>query len=100
MEDFCVSENGIYKSTGMKSEYGTACAMVLSKEAFIAAYEKYIAERSEEGKWVSTLCEGYHCSKCSKKAPWSCTRSFQYLSNYCPNCGAKMQKPSENGKDC
>lgn len=32
---------------------------------------------------------GYKCSNCNKEAVFDCNDSF-VLSDYCPNCGAKM----------
>lgn len=34
---------------------------------------------------------GYICSVCKEEAVYDCNDEF-VLSNYCPNCGAKMQK--------
>lgn len=34
---------------------------------------------------------GYRCSRCGNEAIFSCNDVF-VLSNYCPNCGAKMEE--------
>lgn len=39
---------------------------------------------------------GYKCSNCNKEAVFDCNDSF-VLSDYCPNCGAKMDGGAENG---
>lgn len=55
------------------------------------------AEPLKHGQWISlTECSnaGVYCSVCSKKV-WKedyawCNRKNKLRSNYCPNCGAKM----------
>lgn len=58
------------------------------------------------GRWISlTKCanEGVYCSICKKKVwksdyAWCSKRSRNKLrSNYCPNCGAKMDGGADNG---
>ena len=39
---------------------------------------------------------GYKCSNCGNEAIFSCNDEF-VLSDYCPNCGAKMDGGDENG---
>ncbi len=71
------------------------------------AYKKGYAEGYEDGKrdsvvhghWSSlTDCSnaGVYCSVCHKKV-WKedyawCNRKNKLRSNYCPNCGAKMEE--------
>lgn len=40
---------------------------------------------------------GYKCSRCGNEAIFNCNDVF-VLSNYCPNCGAKMDKEEESCK--
>ena len=55
------------------------------------------AEPVKHGRWISlTECAnaGVYCSVCSKKVykedyAW-CNKKNKVRSNYCPNCGAKM----------
>ena len=55
------------------------------------------------GRWVSlTECSnaGVYCSVCNKKVykedyAW-CNRKNKLRSNYCPNCGAKMDGGNED----
>ena len=43
------------------------------------------------GEWISNgLTQDYVCSECSGMAPVGCEKEDFYESNYCPNCGAKM----------
>lgn len=39
--------------------------------------------------------DGYRCSRCGADAILSCNDDF-VLSNYCPNCGAKMEVPNDD----
>lgn len=62
------------------------------------------AEPVKHGHWISlTNCSnsGVYCSICHKKVykedyAW-CNRKNKLRSNYCPNCGAKMDKGEEDG---
>ena len=55
------------------------------------------------GRWISlTECanEGVYCSVCNKKVykadyAWS-NKRIKVRSNYCPNCGAKMEADHED----
>lgn len=38
---------------------------------------------------------GYKCSRCGNEAIFNCNDVF-VLSNYCPNCGAKMEVPDDD----
>lgn len=38
---------------------------------------------------------GYKCSRCGNEAIFSCNDVF-VLSNYCPNCGKKMEVPNDD----
>ena len=46
----------------------------------------------KHGEWVGVAHGrgGHECSKCRGYAP-SFQNGVEYLSNYCPNCGAKME---------
>lgn len=58
------------------------------------------------GKWISlTECanEGVYCSVCNKKVykadyAWS-NKRIKVRSNYCPNCGAKMDGGADHEAD-
>lgn len=41
---------------------------------------------------------GYKCSNCNKEAVFDCNDSF-VLSDYCPNCGAKMDGGVKDAAD-
>ena len=42
------------------------------------------------GRWIYNNMGGWKCSECNNQAPFWCMASTQNLTNYCPNCGAKM----------
>ena len=45
----------------------------------------------KHGEWLSNAqTDEYVCSKCDGIAPVDCEKEDFYKSNYCPNCGAKM----------
>lgn len=49
------------------------------------------------GRWiVDALANNiYRCSECGIDAPVELTGGTEYKSNYCPNCGAKMEGETE-----
>ena len=51
---------------------------------------KHLPSAQRTGEW--NICDdGYvRCSECNTKAPWI-TDEAQWMSDYCPNCGAKMK---------
>lgn len=50
------------------------------------------------GKWIRDSLTGHiSCSNCKMTAPGDCELEDFYESDFCPNCGAKMDG-KENGK--
>lgn len=41
-------------------------------------------------QWIYSKVGGWKCSECNNQAPFWWMASTQNLSDYCPNCGAKM----------
>lgn len=100
-------EEAIRTLQGMREEAGAsedAVCYVGSDEdikALDMAIEALKAEPAEHGRWTVTETddgeggEAPHliCSECkSEPMAWSSKRFF----NYCPNCGAKMDKGGED----
>lgn len=51
-----------------------------------------------EGKWIGNNFDEHVCSKCGHYALWEEESDGQYYevqSNFCPNCGAKMNDGAE-----
>ena len=46
----------------------------------------------KHGRWVYKKVGGWKCSECGVQAPFWCFATTQNLSNYCHNCGAKMDE--------
>lgn len=42
------------------------------------------------GRWVKEFYHPYWCSCCEEIAPLDACGESHYKSNYCPNCGARM----------
>ena len=51
------------------------------------------------GRWIYFKLGGWKCSECNNQAPFWCMASTQNLSDYCPNCGAKMSNGERKGGD-
>ena len=53
-------------------------------------------EERPTGEWIDRHKEnrGNVCSFCNESLP--CTDEYDYQTNYCPNCGAKMGKEKKN----
>lgn len=52
------------------------------------------AEPVRHGKWVNGAC-----NQCGSHAPYWAMAATYYRSNFCPNCGAKMDEEKENEID-
>lgn len=50
------------------------------------------------GRWIYNNMGGWKCSECNNQAPFWCMASTQNLSDYCPNCGAKMMEDHRTTK--
>ena len=74
-------------------------AMVEYAFDFIKEAPAVEAEPIRHGKWSNTLTYGmikeWNCTNCGASAPYKECSSDQYLSDYCPNCGAKMDGGAE-----
>ena len=62
---------------------GNTCSNI-AEAIYNADYRK-----QSEGEWRETRT-GFHCSSCRKK-PGVIVNRGAFLSNFCPNCGAKMK---------
>jgi ribosomal protein S27AE len=80
------------------SVYGCDCAyfgvdgLAIADALYNAGYRK-----QSEGEWVKVM-NHKECSKCGYNAPYKKIKAgyhLQDLSNYCPNCGAKMKGGAE-----
>lgn len=76
------------------SVYGCDCAYFnVDGLAIAAALYNEDYRKQSEGKWVKVM-NHKECSKCGYNAPYKKIKAgyhLQDLSNYCPNCGAKMR---------
>lgn len=57
--------------------------------------------KQREGEWVKVM-NHKECSKCGYNAPYKKIKAgyhLQDLSNYCPNCGAKMKGAEDEKAD-
>lgn len=104
---------------GKKRESGmTTMAEYIEREALIAEYDRvHIGEAGGarklmveapaadvvevvHGRWIEKGYEGImtYCSECLHRAPFNNHQEL-ILSNYCPNCGAKMdgERRSDDG---
>lgn len=87
MKSHTVEDNGLtndYKA-GLTDSIRTAVALAENASTIEAA-------PVVRGEWMGVTHGrgGHECSKCRGYAP-SFQNGVEYLSNYCPNCGAKME---------
>ena len=64
-----------------------------TRESILRAIDNAPAvEERKEGRWIEVKITrgGHECSECHNYAP-SYQSGSELLSNYCPNCGAKMK---------
>ena len=91
-ENFC---EGLYEATELVNDIPTADVVPVVHGRWIPIRE------SEMTGWQPELAGrdpigGYVCSACKEESVFDCNDEF-VLSNYCPNCGAKMDGGADNG---
>ena len=64
-------------------------------------YRELKAEPVRHGKWVEHVddrwgASHYFCSECGEKPLKEERTNRRCLSNFCPNCGARMEEPQES----
>ena len=75
--------------------------LLIKNKITLGEYEEMVQplneEERKEGEWIKVKSArgGYECSECHNYAP-SYQGGGEHLSNFCPNCGAKMY---EDDKD-
>lgn len=59
-----------------------------------------VTPKPKMGRWIEVTNGrgGHECDLCHKYAP-SYKSGDEYLSQFCPNCGAKMVEPQESEED-
>lgn len=108
---FC--ENCKYRGTYYKSEPCVSCDERMQNWEWINSVpqdDRVVISKKEtttdavpvvHGEWITkrTLQHDgeYYCSVCEFEAFWSWRRDVQSLTNYCPNCGAKMDGERKDG---
>ena len=78
---------------GVRSAYEcgwTDCAMKIRKEQQLKSSPTIEAEPVRHGRWEKRGQEIY-CSKCGEESGYTWAGASRY-SDYCPNCGAKLDK--------
>ena len=62
-------------------------------------YADSVQPKPKTGHWIKVTNGrgGHECDLCHEYAP-SYQSGKEYLTNYCPNCGAKMIEPQESEK--
>lgn len=76
-----------------------ACLLTYEAEMiarFVIEERGYRKQR--EGEWIAKKemyrtpsTRNYYCSNCEKNAPFDSFMGVSRITNYCPNCGAKMK---------
>lgn len=67
---------------------------------FLAKLPKVDAVEVVHGRWIpldECANAGVYCSVCHKKVYKECYANVEVKSNYCPNCGAKMDGGNDDG---
>lgn len=90
--------NYIYRKCGVCPQMKQTISNVLTEIPYVVKGESETALKAapvEHGEWIKRTTQDRHeCSCCH--SPATITIAFtEYLSDYCPNCGAKMENISE-----
>ncbi len=74
---------------------GTLTCRLIENEVI----NKLLPIQPKRGKWIRTgsgsLYDHYECSECGKPPKWECLGDNRWkiaFTDYCPNCGAKMEE--------
>ena len=59
------------------------------------AIKRLASVEPRRGKWIRKDLGGWHCDQCGEQAPFWCFSVAQNASNFCPNCGARMEMRGE-----
>ena len=75
-------------------EFNTRDLMLLNAEQFIHLLPSVRPQEPKTGHWVKVTNgrDGHECDLCHEYAP-SYQSGEEHLTNYCPNCGAKIVEP-------
>lgn len=82
------------------AEYGNGRAVYIGVEEAVRRIEQMPSAEPKRGKWIRTgsgsLYDYYRCSECGIRPKWDCMGDNNWriaFTNFCPNCGAKMEVP-------
>lgn len=74
----------------------TEAADLVRQGIFLAEKKiEQLPSAERRGRWVYDEWIGWCCSECGNQAPFWCISAAQNLTDYCPNCGAKMGEVKE-----
>ena len=99
MKEYIEREEAIFEfeTNGSNFVYGKkACNAIISRLKAIPAAD---VVEVKHGRWIYNNMGGWKCSECNNQAPFWCMASTQNLSDYCPNCGAKMDGGEDDEAD-
>lgn len=68
-------------------------------ESIIARQPDVDAVPVRHGQWLYCKLGAWKCSECNNYAPFWCMASTQNLTDYCPNCGARMNGGVDDAVD-
>lgn len=80
------------------------CGLFFSEAEKIARFviEEQGYRKQSEGEWIAKKemyrtpsAKNYYCSNCEKNAIFDSFMGVSRITNYCPNCGAKMKGGAE-----
>ena len=80
---------------GDPSQYETHCAVCLVLSAlrnYVEAFESADVEEVRHGKWEKQQNSKEKCSECGCGVVFQIVYGRWEYENYCPHCGAKMDK--------
>lgn len=71
-----------------------------TEQAYKNGYEQGMKDAVKHGEWVwDSDNDRYVCSRCNKEPSGDCSGGcVSHLSDYCPNCGSKMDGGENNGQ--
>ena len=75
----------------------------ISAETVLEVVKRLPPIKPKRGRWIRTgsgsLYDHYECSECGKSPKWECLGDNRWsiaFTDFCPNCGAKMEVNNES----
>ena len=99
----CISREQAIKATWQDTGYTDPFNVMTAIRDRIQQLPPIQPAEPKRGRWIRTgsgsLYDHYECSECGKAPKWECMGDNRWkiaFTDFCPNCGAKMEVNNES----